>query len=367
MKLALIGDPHFANRKLFGAPTHIPGTNSRLRAVFETMKSIGDELKGETDQVVILGDITHEHGRLTPPVLLAVDDALYNFNFNGMAVTLIDGNHDLDANGLSILDAFVDNDEPTRIEACHHPTRVFYSYPVAVYAIPYLSAEETKKAFKDIEHDCDNNPHDFDPGCVVLMHGHFDGAKHGNHEFQPPGGIHPDKIPDCVQLVISGHYHMYQEINDKIIYIGAPLQHDFGEAQYVPGYMVLDFAENGEVTVERVEVEFAPVHHILAHNLSPEDVPGRRSYDYYRIDLPSDVDPTEITELYESVQNVIVKPIPIDADMRSRVEKHLENKGEKVQFIDVMEAYVAMNAEPKLADRLEELGQDIMSTVLGEE
>jgi hypothetical protein len=160
---------------------------------------------------------------------------------------------------------------------------------------------------------------------------------------------------------------MFQEISDRILYIGAPLQHDFGESQYVPGYMVLDFAENGEVTWERTEIDFAPVHHILPHNLAPEDVPGRPAVDYYRIDLPSDVDPTEITGLYEAVQNVIVKPIPIDAEMRSRVEAHLEKKGEKVEFVDVMEAYVAMHAEPKLADSLEELGQDIMSTVLGEE
>jgi DNA repair exonuclease SbcCD nuclease subunit len=335
--------------------------------VFETIKAIGDELKGETDQVVILGDITHEHGRLTPPVLLAVDDALYNFNYHGMAVTLIDGNHDLDANNCSILDAFIDNEESTRIEAHHVPSRIFWSYPVAVHVIPYCSAEETKLAFKEIEQAAKEYPDQYAPGCVVLMHGHFDGAKHGNHEFQPPGGISPKDIPDCVQLVISGHYHMFQEIDDRILYIGAPLQHDFGEAQYVPGYMVLDFAENGEVTWERVDVDFAPVHHILPHNLDLEDIPGRRSYDYYRIDLPSDVDPSEITDLYEAVQNVIVKPLPIDADMRSRVEKHLEKKGEKVEFVDVMEAYVAMHAEPKMADRLEELGADIMSTVLGEE
>lgn len=367
MKLALIGDPHFANRRLFGKPTRRAGVNSRLEAVEQAIVNIAKDLEKDKDidQVVILGDITHEHGRLTPPVLQAVNNALYALNFAGMAVTLIDGNHDMDASGLSINDAFVNEDEENRIEACHVAMRVFWSYPVAVHAIPFCSVEETRLAFEEIERDAKQFPND--AGSVVLMHGHFDGAKHGAHEFQPPGGISPSDIPDCVQLVISGHYHMYQKLTEKLLYIGAPFQHDFGEAQYEPGYMILDFAKNGEVTWERRVFDSAPRFHILPHNLGVGNIPGDPNSDYYRIDLPSDVDPTEIKDLKDALTNIIIKPIPIDADMRSRVEEYLENKGEKVEFVDVMEAYVSMHAEPKLVVRLEELGMDIMRETLGGE
>lgn len=202
--------------------------------------------------------------------------------------------------------------------------------------------------------------------CMLLMHHTFDGAVHGAHQFTL-GGISPKYIPDYMQ-VYSGHIHMRQRIKQTIVYTGAPLQHDFGEAGYEPGYVIVDLdGDPHEYTFYPVPEDVAPRFHILPHNLQLDEVPGHERQDYYRIDLPTDVDPREISELVCELDNVMVKPIPIDSDTRSRVEEHLGEKGEKVDFFDVMAAYAAMKIDDtERAERIYAIGEDIATSVLPE-
>ena len=367
MKLVLIGDPHFANRPMFGRETPTPGVNTRLRAVSRTLNWIRDQIK-EQDivEVAILGDITHEHGRLTPPVLQEVLEVFWLYNEKQLALTALAGNHDLDAHGHSIVGAFANHGyDGYGVLAVDVAMQAYFGFfPQPVHGIPYGSGEYALNYLKVMT--------EKDEPAIVLMHHSFEGAKHGAHEFEPPGGIAPSLIPENIR-VYSGHYHLRQRLAKNVLYIGAPLQHDFGEAAYIPGYTILDFDEVDEegfptYTFYEVPAEVAPRFHILPHNLQLDELPGLVESDYYRIDLPVDVDPGEVADLRNAVTNVIIKPIPITTDIRSRVEEHLGEKGERVEFIDVMEAYAAMNADTEeRSERLFALGKDIAQSVLGEE
>jgi DNA repair exonuclease SbcCD nuclease subunit len=57
-----------------------------------------------------------------------------------------------------------------------------------------------------------------------------------------PNGIDVDDICPEYDLIFSGHYHRHQTLVGKknfMTYVGAPLQHDFGERTYTPGFIHL--------------------------------------------------------------------------------------------------------------------------------
>ena len=358
MKLALIGDPHFANKKLFGSPTGIPGVNGRLQNTINVFEWILNDLPPDVQEVCILGDITHEHGHLTPPVLNEVRNLFHKFNEEGRNLTILSGNHDIDSNNSSIIRAFenYNSNYEAGVETVTKFRQIYWGYPVPVYAIPYCSHDETIKALKQIEQEYKITK----TRCIVLMHHHFEGAVHGAHEFEPPGGINPKNIPACVLMVLSGHYHTAQQIDDRISYIGVPVQQDFGEAANKPMYWILDIANDGLIEIEQREILAGARFHILPHNFDlHETLPGDPQKDYYRIDLPTDVDPAVISDLIAALTNVIVKPIPIEVELRSRVSEVLQEEGQ-VTVKDAIKAYALMNAEAEKVEGLVALADDII-------
>lgn len=364
MKIALIGDPHFANHKVFGRPTSMPGVNTRLRAVRRTMQWIANDLEGrDVWHGYILGDITHHHGVLTPAIANQIEMSLLDLLTHLKTLSVFTGNHDMDLNGSSIV-PFVGGDVSK------------YADPGTLRLIEGLAARKYDKfVVWCASYGTDPADLNIDMGQrfgpekltrIALMHHSFEGAVHGHHEFSPPGGIKPSDIMDDV-LVWSGHYHKKQTLGGgRIRYTGAPLQHDFGEADYTPGYTILDLRTDGTVSEEFVEVpnKVAPRFHILPHDLS-DPFPGLPETDYYRIDLPSDVDPLEISKMVDGLQNVIVKPVPMVTGLRSRVEEYLseieDDEARPVELVDTIDAYTAMHVEDaKRAELLAQLGKDLV-------
>jgi hypothetical protein len=375
MKLMLIGDPHFANHKIFGKPTNTPGVNSRCEYVTKTLQywaTKADEL--EVSQIFILGDITHYHGTLTPPIAGQIELALIDLMGGKRFVGVLSGNHDMDGNEYSIVPfvggeaqrfggpnlSLVEGLGYRRIK--QHTALWMCSYGVPVDTI--LRDMKNRRVSDEVIN------------RIFLMHHSFQGAVHGAHEFEPPGGIKPEDIPDGI-TVFSGHYHKRQEIKGAdITYIGAPLQHDFGEATYTPGVTIIDFDEHGyyEESFHETPRSVAPRFEILDWDVPPDGIPGNKDTDYYRIDLPADVDPKEIQELKDQLTNVVVKPIPLDSQLRSRVEEVLgdledeDGNDRQVTLDDTIEAYAHMHVDNEdRARELTVLGKDFVRQMLGDD
>lgn len=368
-KICLIGDPHFANRKLFGSPTSITGRNSRLNNIVTVFEWIDQKLHEdypEVEDVFILGDITHDHGLLTPAVFEAVQYSISVISGGGRrSVQCLTGNHDQDVNGLSILKVF--DNEDREAASIHDPDECYpqgYHGGAIIYPVSYGS--DLPRLWRELEA---RKGQYIDP-VILLMHHHFEGAVHGVHEFQPPGGLSARDIPECVSLVCSGHYHKRQWIGNRICYIGAPIQHDFGEADYIPSFTILTIDEGIIPVVQFVEIPegVAPRFHILPHTIGAQSVPGDSALDYYRLDLPMDMDPANYAWLSDEIgiKNLIVKSIPTTAQLRSRVGEYLgdESKTDRVELGDVIEAYTVLNVEDE--ERQQELitlGKDIANKV----
>lgn len=345
MRIAVIGDPHFDNRKMFGYPTEQPGVNSRLANIVQVFKWISDDIPEDVHSVVLLGDTTHQHGKLTPPVLHAVYEALGAFG--GMDdIFILSGNHDIDHNGRSIIGAFAYTDG---IYVANPPELLTWYYKGAKLGfIPYMDHDRTILALSDmLSITGDHN--------IVFMHHHFEGAKHGAHEFEPPGGLSPNDIPDAIDLVLSGHYHMHHRLGKKIIYVGAPIQHDFGEATYTPGYIILDL-DTLEYEFREVPATVAPRFHII----TPGDkIPGDPERDYYRLEYTSDIDPKEV-EGVDTLKHVVYKVIPVEYSNRSRVSEAIQEEKEKLDVDDIISAYAIMNAPEDKVEDLTKLGMELV-------
>ena len=360
MTICLIGDPHFANRKMFGGEAP-DGVNRRLATITKTLKYIADELPAEVKTVVILGDITHEHGILTPPVQHQIISSLEALTYPDRRVYLLTGNHDLDANGLSILRGFTTPqvsviERPMPMASATHGGFLFRAIPYGPHSETIAELEEIKKRGTD--------------RMVLFMHHHFDGAEIGAHEYTPSGGLSPKHIPKRVEMVFTGHYHKCQVVDSRIFYVGVPLQHDFGETAYEPCYHLLT-ADKGKMTIKTFVVtpEVAPRFHIIPHNQKMEDLPTnmRCGSDYFRIDWPTDEPPEQARELAKNFSNVIINPVPVLAKVRSRVEEHLKMpEGERATLEGVMDAYTALNAKGERYEELLELGLEISRSVTDE-
>jgi hypothetical protein len=354
MKICLIGDPHFANRKMFGGSTRY-GVNDRLATTSKVIRYIAAELPNDVSHAIVLGDITHDHGLLTPPVQNEILACLNDLTFNSRYIFLLSGNHDLDANGLSILRGFA----RTNIRICENPGPIRIGSCLRLHAIPFCSHDKTITELKRVGKQ--GSP------TILFMHHHFDGAVHGKHEFTPPGGLSPFDIPDNVLMVFTGHYHKHHRVGSNITYVGAPLQHDFGEADYDACYHILEIVgDKWTVTTHEIPGAIAPRFHILPHNLDPAYITGSSS-DYYRIDWPTDESPLQARELAKHLKNVIINPVPVIAAVRSRVEEHLKSKeGERVDLEGVIDAYAALHNKGEQYEVLSELGLEIARSVLDE-
>ena len=94
------------------------------------------------------------------------------------------------------------------------------------------------------------------------MHQGVSGYKVGSDYVLEQDIKYRDLRPDEFSLILSGHYHKHQQ-KDKLVYVGAPYQHDFGERDNQPGFVVLHIEEdkhNGNIDVdaEFVELDCAP-------------------------------------------------------------------------------------------------------------
>lgn len=202
-KILCIGDPHFkvSNR-------------GEMRA-FVT-ESIGAIKKHAPDFVVVMGDVLDRHENIHVHALMDACQFLIDLSRLVKTYVLI-GNHDRPNNSNFLTD--------------EHPFTALKEYPNIVIVdtvvkegewcfVPYVppgrfhEALETGGVTRDTitEYTC------------IFAHQEFKGSSYKNI-VSTIGDVWPEDFP----LVISGHIHTYQWPQDNIVYVGAPMQHNFGD------------------------------------------------------------------------------------------------------------------------------------------
>lgn len=183
-----------------------------------------------TRMLVCLGDFYHVRYKID---VYLQNEVVKFFNILkniGIQVILLPGNHDqINEQGENALAVF---DELSNVAVINTPVINDYGHWV-----PY---RKNINEILDFLKYCYRNPNKISSKKIIYMHHGIQGAKM-NSSLVDDSGIGVNYFRNW--MVLSGHYHMRQQIGDNIFYIGSPYQVDAGEAGQVKGFCRLDLVK----------------------------------------------------------------------------------------------------------------------------
>jgi DNA repair exonuclease SbcCD nuclease subunit len=228
-----IGDPHFRVNNVYDEQMLISKVNKLVEQLQPTF-------------VVILGDLLHTHERIhITPFKLATK--FITSLARKVQVYVIIGNHDLSNctqyltdnhafNAFKKLDNITICDQPI-VRKINHLKFVFCPY---VFPGRFEEALDTLQA----KGKC------WDNATCIFAHQEFYGCRFNPIQTSTDGDIWPDTYP----MVVSGHIHNEQRLQENIYYTGSSMQHAFGEsANKTIAY--LSFRKDKPLIIKRIDLE----------------------------------------------------------------------------------------------------------------
>lgn len=249
MKIAAFSDLH---AHLYEAHAKIlaGGTNSRLQDCIEALKAIVAYCTENAIRVIVFGgDLYHVKGEIKVPAFNRIHEIIAQAH--EMNWLMIPGNHD-----------FANED------GAEHALETFKALPhVRVFDTPWSHTEvdgsgsEANFVFipfirdrKKLEEAIAGFEKPLSPRLRILV------AHQYTHELMRKytgrdGDLSAEDLARRFDLVLLGHHHVHDIIvtagGRKVVSIGAPLQHTFGERGFKTGFVVVD--------TESLEVEHVPI------------------------------------------------------------------------------------------------------------
>jgi len=224
--------------------------------------------------VVFCGDWWHLRYQVNVRILNRVADLMRRWEYNGISIDLLVGNHDQvdvkGGNALEVLEYDGDPESSTQLRVWTEPG---YDQARGWGFVPYRKdPDEQLRALAEVA-----------AKGVTTIFGHF--AIKGalmNNGTKDRDGL---ELPGGSYRLVLGHYHMAQT-GPQGRYVGSPYQTSFGEAGNVCGCLLLD-DKLGNLKFHQLDVG-APLHHIVewdpATQPEPPENPGRPG-DFVRLDI----------------------------------------------------------------------------------
>ncbi len=280
MKVALFSDLHAHPFQQY-ARVLPNGRNSRLQDALDAIAGVRrSAVEHGACAVVFGGDLFHTMGRLDVATLNGVFTEIAAFSVDHLPVFLLVGNHDqADKTGRHALEVFkvlehvVVMDEPGWYAHSGAPG-------LAVYGLPYRDDTNAVRTLLDA---IPPSPASVG-GRLLVLHAGFDGAKTGPHEYRMASELAAGDVPDGFDLVLSGHYHLPQWIDERrrIAYIGAATHQSWGDANQPRGHAMADLALRTLARFESGAPRFL--------RLPPSEIDKARPGDFVELLLPHDAD-----------------------------------------------------------------------------
>lgn len=325
----LYSDPHFSNRTAFGkfeSNPEFPGCNSRFHEIAKTLlNALQYAEDNDCEAFFILGDVFHERGTIQVPVFKGVHDILFNKKWS-FRIYIMPGNHDMvdiramyGTEGLTSLFAFgeknIDWNRKDIVSVIDSDYGTISAMGAKFHMLPF-SKDEKKLINMTYSLPEVNKP----TPDIFLFHHSFMGAKTGPHEWSMPNHIDVDDLNPAVEMYFSGHYHLHQKIKgkttvNKLIYVGAPLHHDFGEKNYIPGFIHL----MPNLTWKHVENKISPrFTTIETASLADLNALSSRPQDYISVKWKGDAGMIEKYKITNTLPNMIIDTTPVATTVESR-------------------------------------------------
>jgi len=308
----------------------------RLSDIADAWKAaVKDMLMNRVNLCLIAGDV-FDHPNISGreasfgTVYRAFIDPLMELKAAGVAVVVIDGNHDLATQGQkSAL-------EPLRdlgVEYVDIPRVINPFSRVTVACLPWLiksNKTETESLLKEFRLKLSMS----DGLKIFLAHCEVAGTK-TPQGYELIGGsfeLTPGQISSVgADIVVCGHIH-----NRQGPYVGALTQLNFGEEGNPTGY---DLYKISRGKLERT-FQAMPSLRYLTFDVKDGEVPTCQSKDYYKIRFERDFTPDEIAR-YQDSPNVIIEKV-VQRKATSRTEEELTAQDDTVSLL---KAYIKNTPE----------------------
>jgi DNA repair exonuclease SbcCD nuclease subunit len=192
--------------------------------------------------VFFLGDFFHNREKVYSLVVGRSFDVLKKFEEAGIHIYMVVGNHDMPLKNTTQFSALTIFQEFKNIEVISQPKVLEYDDSL-VFMLPYVeNIDKLKWALQELESRRS-------PTKKNYLLAHLDIAKAWFNNFkQSDFGLEVENLITW-DFVVSGHFHNFQKVRDNILYVGSPLQINFGDAKTVKGIIIhdngkFDFREN---------------------------------------------------------------------------------------------------------------------------
>ena len=250
------------------ADTHLE--EDSLEIIYKLFEQAADRCKEMgLDFIIHLGDIFDSRKGQSQDVLTTFNRILDMLQAKGVLLITFPGNHD--KTSYTKEDSFLD---PYK----HHPALVliksYYMFQpedarFRFHMIPFFADEMYREYLKNASATIVKTPGIVD---ILFTHVGVTGAKMNNGKEVE--GISPlDFI--AFDKVFIGHYHDKQILGDKFVYIGASLQHNFGETQE-KGMCLL----SSDLSIETLPLDFPRFITIEmpVTSITPKDIEDLKQY-----------------------------------------------------------------------------------------
>lgn len=284
--------------------------------------------KGISD-IFICGDVFHNRSDLS---LKTIDTAKKFFDlFKDFHLYIVVGNHDCwkkdqsDINSVTLLSEWsnitVIDKEPKLLASKNKKTISFIPWATPIENIPK----------SDI--------------CI----GHFDIQSFYMNGFKlSEKGFKSEELFEKSTLIISGHYHKKQERdykNGKIVYLGSPYQHNFGDILDQRGVHILDL---DTLNFEFLEYTDSPKHYkillsdILNKKINVKNLKEILPKNIIKFIIDEDIDFTKKTELISKLKNMNPANFVLDYYLSEKTNLNVDilSISDKFNIEDTFKTYI---------------------------
>lgn len=257
-KFLASADLHLSNALPHARATQ-NGLTDRFEQQIEMLRHMGLEAhKRNAEAVLILGDVFDK--KLLDPVTAAHVAKAFNEFFDAK-LWFLGGNHDANnlrgdrslVEMLGELRTHSDAGAPLVLDTDIRPRPWLRFWP-ANFAPVAATREELKRIRKEIKNEGDLDDW-FD---VLLIHNSVVGCSH--MAWTCDDGLEAKEVCRGFNLVLAGHFHKTQEFGECGLYLGAPMQHHFGDVGEDRGFWEFTITEDGEVEQKFIATKTPKFH-----------------------------------------------------------------------------------------------------------
>jgi DNA repair exonuclease SbcCD nuclease subunit len=212
LKILLFADLHFHPHEVMAVS--INGENSRVLDAISVLNQIKDyAITHNIKHIACLGDFFHSRKKIDVDIYNQAYSLIEEFAENGLSFILLAGNHDLyyknsaKVTSLRPLSKFAQVINTPNLMALPNANILFVPY--------YEKIDKLTEVISSYNL----------PNTIYFLHAEYKGAYRAKiSKDAAKRGIDASIFGDNVNRVFMGHYHMQQKFDDKIMYLGSPLQ-----------------------------------------------------------------------------------------------------------------------------------------------